>query len=213
MMNKSPSPGRRGRRPGRPETRAQVLDVARRRFLAEGYQSVTMRSIATEANVDVALVSYFFGSKKGLFGAALALPANPPEVLRSALPGDPATLPERVLTALLRSWDDPQQGAPLRVMLTAAIQDPELSRLLKEVFEREMIAGLAEHIGGANAHYRAGAFWAQLAGLVFARYVLRIDPLASMTVDELTRHLAPGLRAALHGPRPRAGGLPLGGRS
>jgi AcrR family transcriptional regulator len=213
MMNKSPSPGRRGRRPGRPETRAQVLEVARRRFLAEGYQSVTMRSIAREANVDAALVSYFFGSKKGLFGAALALPANPPEVLRSALPGDPATLPERVLTALLRSWDDPQHGAPLRVMLTAAIQDAELSRLLKEVFEREMIAGLAEHIGGANAQYRAGAFWAQLAGLVFARYVLRIDPLASMTVDELTRHLAPGLRAALHGPRPRAGGQPLGGRS
>jgi AcrR family transcriptional regulator len=188
-----------------------VLDVARRRFLAEGYQSVTLRSIAAEADVDVALVSYFFGSKKGLFGAALALPTNPPEVLRGALPGDPATLPERVLTALLRSWDDPRQGAPLRVMLAAAIQDPELSRLLKEVFEREMIARVAEHIGGANAPYRAGAFCSQLAGLVFARYVLRIDPLASMTVDELTRHLAPGLRAALQSARPRAAGLPTRG--
>jgi AcrR family transcriptional regulator len=211
MMNKSSSAGRRGRRPGRPETRAQVLDVARRRFLVEGYQSVTLRSIAAEADVDVALVSYFFGSKKGLFGAALALPTNPPEVLLSALPGDPATLPERVLTALLRSWDDPEHGAPLRVMLTAAIQDPELSRLLKEVFEREMITRVAEHIGGANAHYRAGAFCSQLAGLVFARYVLRVDPIASMTVDELTRHLAPGLRAALQGARPRAAGLPTHG--
>lgn len=207
MMNKQIS-GRRGRRPGRPETRAHVLGVARRRFLSEGYQSVTLRSIAAEADVDVALVSYFFGSKKGLFGAALALPANPPEVLLNALPGDPATLPERVLKALLNNWEDPQHGAPLRVMVTAAIQDPELSRLLKEVFEREMIARLAEQIGGTNAHYRAGAFFSQLAGLVFARYVLRIDPLASMTVDELTRHLAPGLRAALQGPRPRAAGPP-----
>jgi AcrR family transcriptional regulator len=178
-----------------------VLDVARRRFLAEGYQTVTLRSIAAEAGVDVALVSYFFGSKKGLLGAAMALPANPPELLLNALPGDPTTLPERVLTALLHTWEDPRQGAPLRVMLTAAIQEPEVARLLKEVFEREMIARIAEHIGGPNAHYRAGAFFSQLAGLVFARYVLRVAPLATMTIDELTRHLAPGLRAALHGPR------------
>jgi AcrR family transcriptional regulator len=204
MMNNAPGTGRRGRRPGRPETRAQVLDVARRRFLADGYQSVTMRSIAAEADVDVALLSYFFGSKKGLFGAALALPANPPEVLLTALPGDPATLPERVLTALLNTWDDPQHGAPLRVMVTAATQDRELARLLKEVFEREMIARIAEHIGGAHAYYRAGAFITQLAGLVFARYVLQVDPIATMTVDEITRHLAPGLRAALHGAATRA---------
>jgi AcrR family transcriptional regulator len=180
-----------------------VLAVARRRFLGEGYQSVTMRSIAAEAGVDVALLSYFFGSKRGLFGAAMALTANPPEVVRAALPGDPATLPERVLTALLRAWDDPGQGGPLRVMATAAVQDPDVARLLRQVFEREMIDRIAEHIGGAHARYRAGAFVAQLAGVVFTRYVLRIDPIATMSVDELTRHLAPGLRAALHEPRPR----------
>ena len=179
-----------------------MLDVARRRFLAEGYARVTLRSIAAEAGVDVALVSYFFGSKKGLFGAALALPANPPELLLGALPGDPATLPERVLRALVRAWDDPQHGAPLRVMVTAAVQDREMARLLKEVLEREVFGRIAEHIGGADAQYRAGAFGTQLAGVVFARYVLGLDPIATMTVDELTRYLAPGLHAALHGPRP-----------
>ncbi|MGZ4597086.1 MAG: helix-turn-helix domain-containing protein, partial [Actinomycetes bacterium] len=104
-----------------------MLDVARRRFLAEGYARVTLRSIAAEAGVDVALVSYFFGSKKGLFGAALALPANPPELLLGALAGDPATLPERVLRTLVHAWDDPQHGAPLRVMVTAAVQDREVA--------------------------------------------------------------------------------------
>jgi len=202
MMNKRPTSTPRGRRAGKPETRAEVLDVARRRFLAQGYQAVTLRSVAAGAGVDVALVSYFFGSKKGLFGAAMALPANPPEVLLRALPGDPATLAERVLTALLRVWDDPEQGGPLRVMAMAAVQDPDLSRLLKEVLEREMLDRIAEHIGGADARYRAGAFMTQLTGVVFARYVLRIDPVASMTSDELSRFLGPGLRAALHGPRP-----------
>jgi AcrR family transcriptional regulator len=170
MMNKLAG-STRGRRPGRPETRAQILAVARRRFLAQGYQAVTMRAVATEAGVDAALISYFFGSKKGLFGATLALSANPPEILLRALPGDPATLPERVLRALVRAWDDPEHGQPLRVMVTAAIAEPEVARLLKEVIEREMI--------------------------VLTRYVLQLDPIATMTVDEIVHHLAPGLRSAL----------------
>ena len=91
MMNKAvkPTPGSEATRPatsgrgrGRPRgdtgSRAAILAVARRRFLAEGYDRVTLRSVADEAGVDVALVSYHFGSKKGLFGASLELPANPP---------------------------------------------------------------------------------------------------------------------------------------
>ena len=163
---------------------------------------MTLRSVAAEAGVDAALVSYFFGSKKGLFGAALALPANPPELLRGRWPATRRPCRNACSRALLRAWDDPVQGGPLRAMVAAAVQDPELARLLKEVLEREMIDRIAEHIGGADARYRAGAFASQLAGVVFARYLLRLDPVASMTVDELTRYLAPGLRAALHGPRP-----------
>jgi AcrR family transcriptional regulator len=201
MMNKSAGTAR-GRRPGRPETRAEVLEVARRRFLADGYQAVTMRSIATEAGVDAALISYYFGSKKGLFGAALALSANPPEVLLGALGGDPETLPERVLTALLHAWEDPEGGDALRAMVSAAIQEPDLARLLREVLEHEIVDRLAEYLPGRSARFRAAAFVTQLAGVVFARYVLAVEPVATMKVDELVRHLAPGLRAALRGPRP-----------
>ena len=197
MLNKQA----RGRRPGSPNTRSQVLEVARRRFLADGYQAVSLRSIAAEAGVDVALISYFFGSKRGLFAAVLALPANPPDVLRAALPGDLATLPERVLRALLDTWDDPSRGAQLRVVLTAAVQDAELRRLLTGVLEREMTDLLAERFGGTDARYRAAAFGAQLAGLVATRYLLRLEPLASMSADEIVRYHAPGLRAAIR-PRP-----------
>jgi AcrR family transcriptional regulator len=208
MMNKSAgSP--RGRRVGRPETRSQILAVARARFLAEGYQAVTMRAVAAEAGVDVALISYFFGSKKGLFGAALALSANPPEILLGALPGNPATLPERVLRALAQAWDDPEDGGPLRVLVSTAIGDPEVGRLLKEVIEREIIEQIAERLGGADARYRAAAFTTQLAGIVLARYILELDPIATMTVDELVRRLAPGLRVALAVQPTRRPGRPV----
>lgn len=202
VMNKSPAQGRRGRRPGRPETRAQILEVARRRFLADGYDAVSLRSIAAEVGVDAALISYFFGSKKGLFGAALALSANPPEILLAALEGNPADLPERVLGALLQVWDDPEDGDSMRVMVMAAIQDPDLGRLLREVLEHEMVDRVAGRLRGRAARSRAAAFLTQLAGVVFARYVLAVEPVASMPPDELVRHLAPGLRATLHGPRP-----------
>lgn len=196
MMNKS-QPRGRGRRPGQSQTREQILHIARRRFRTDGYQAVTLRSIAAEAGVDAALVSYFFGSKKGLFGAVLELTANPPDVLQGALPGERATLPERVLRALVGTWDDPERGGQLRVMVQSAIQDPGLARLLREVLEREMIDRIAEHLGGPHASHRAAAFGTQLAGVVFTRYVLELEPVATMTVDELVRHLGPGLRAAL----------------
>lgn len=189
---------RRGRRPGRSDTRGQILDVARRRFLAEGYQAVTLRSVAAEASVDVALISYYFDSKKGLFGAALGLVANPPEILAAALPGDPATRPERVLHALLATWDDADRGAELRLLVGAATQEPDLARLLAEVFEREMFARIADTLHGPHREQRAAAMGVQLAGVVFTRYVLRVEPVASMSVDELVRHLRPGLNAALH---------------
>ena len=97
-MNKSG----RGRRKGNPDTRQQIIEVARARFLAEGYQKVSLRSIAAAAGVDVALISYFFGSKRGLFGAALALSVNPAELFASQLAqADLATLPQPGLPKIM----------------------------------------------------------------------------------------------------------------
>ena len=98
MMN---MPRGRGRPAGRTETRADILAAARRRFLADGYDRVTMRSVAAEAGVDAALISYHFGSKRGLFGASMQLPANPPEILAAALSGPVNTLPERLIRTVL----------------------------------------------------------------------------------------------------------------
>ncbi len=192
---------RRGRRPGRPDTRAAILDAARARFLAEGYHAVSLRSIAADAGVDFALISYYFGSKKGLFGAALALPANPAEILARLLDeGDWATFPERALYGLLQVWDDPQTGLVLLVLLKNAAHDEAFAALVKEVVEREIVERLAGRLGGRDAHERAGVFAAQMSGLITARYLLRLEPVASMAPDEIVRLFAPQLRLALSRP-------------
>lgn len=201
MMNKLRA---RGRPAGQSSARADILTVARRRFLAEGYDRVSLRSVAEEAGVDVALISYHFGSKKGLFGAALALSANPAVLLEAELAGPLNSLPERLVRRIVAVWEDRESGNSLRALLEASIRDPDVARLFREVAEREMIGRIAERIGGVDATRRASIAMSQIAGMVIARYVLELQPLASMSVDELADRLAPTLRAALIGPRARA---------
>lgn len=190
--------GRRGRRVGKPDTRTQILDVARRRFLKGGYQAVTLRSVAAEAGVDIALISYYFGAKRGLISEALTLSANPADVLdRAAAEGDPATFPQRALRGLLALWEEPDSGAPLRALVAGAAHDAALASLVKEMVEREMIDKVATRIGGADAHKRAAAFCGQIAGLIVTRYILHLEPVCSMTHDEIIRLSAPPLHLAL----------------
>jgi AcrR family transcriptional regulator len=193
-MNKSAA---RGPRPGRPDTREVIRIAARRLFIAEGYHGVTMRSIAADAGVDVALVSYYFTSKQRLFGAAMQLAANPAEIFGREIDGDIATLGSRVLRSMLTVWDGPETGAPLRAIAIAATTEPDLNRLVAEAVGGEIVARLAERLGGRDASHRAAAFSTQIAGVVYARYLLRLEPIASMSVAEVVRHLAPSLQLAL----------------
>ena len=199
MLNKSRG---RGRPPGPSRTREEILAVARRRFFADGYDGVSLRSIAEEAGVDVALISYHFGSKKGLFGAALALTANPTELLARELAGPLNSLPERLVRRMLNVWDDPVTGEPLRALLAGALRDPDVARLFREAVEREIIGRIAERIGGPDATNRAGVTVTQIVGLLMSRYVLCLEPIASMPAGELATRLGPAMRVALAGPRP-----------
>jgi AcrR family transcriptional regulator len=52
-------------------TRQLLLDAARRRFASDGYTATTVRHIADDAGVNVALISRYFASKEGLFQACL----------------------------------------------------------------------------------------------------------------------------------------------
>jgi AcrR family transcriptional regulator len=53
------------------KTRQMLLEAARRRFAMNGYSATTVRHIADDAGVNVALIGRYFGSKEGLFEACL----------------------------------------------------------------------------------------------------------------------------------------------
>ncbi|HST43412.1 MAG TPA: TetR family transcriptional regulator [Conexibacter sp.] len=189
----------KGRRRGSPDTRDAVLKAARTQFAERGYGGTTLRGVAAEAGVDVALVSYFFGRKAQLFAAALALPVSPADAIDAVIAEGPDQLGERLLRRLLAVWDDPVSGGPLLSVMRSAPSHEESAALLREFVEQELIARLARTIDAppAAARLRAAAVASQVLGLVFSRYVLRIEPLASADHDALVALLAPTLERHL----------------
>jgi AcrR family transcriptional regulator len=191
---KSSSPGRRGPRQDGVQAREAILEAARGRFAAQGFEGATMRAIARDAGVDPALVSYYFGSKSGLFVESLRLPVNPSDALDGLLEEGVDDLGARLATRFLQVWDAPASGAPLLSVLRSAASRPELMR---EYVERQIVPRLASAIGGPDAELRANAVATQMLGLAFARYVLRIEPLASAPPEQVVELVGPALQRYL----------------
>ena len=53
------------------DKRQQLLEVAERLFAKQGYEAVSIRQLAAEAGVNIAMVSYYFESKENLFKTLL----------------------------------------------------------------------------------------------------------------------------------------------
>ena len=82
----------------RPDRKQAILLAAEKLFAQTGYHAVTVRQIATEAGVPLALVGYYFGPKHELFHAIFAHWSGTIEERLAALrasahdPLDPSTL-------------------------------------------------------------------------------------------------------------------------
>jgi AcrR family transcriptional regulator len=182
---------RRGPRQDGGQARAAILDAARARFAEQGYEGATMRAIARDAGVDPALVSYYFGSKSGLFVASLRLPVDPAQAIESVLAEGTDDLGRRLVTRFLEVWDDPASGAPVIRVLRSAASRPEL---LREFVERQIVPRLAAALEGPDAELRASALASQMLGLAMARYVLGVEPLASADPARLAALVGPALQ-------------------
>lgn len=187
------SPSRRGRRPGAPDTRAAILAAARVQFAAQGFARTTIRGVAAEAGVDPALVHHYFGSKDDLFVAALELPVDPRTVIGPALAGGLDGAAERLLAAFLSVWDDPDMRSSLLVVARGMLE-PEGHRMLREGFLPAVIVPAAAVLGLDDPERRMSLVASQVMGLILARYVLEIEPLASMPAGEVVAAVAPNIQ-------------------
>jgi AcrR family transcriptional regulator len=180
-----------GRRPGRPDTRGEILQAARQVFGEIGYARASIRSIAARAGVDPSLVHHYFpGGKATLFAELMQFRRDPRAVAEEA--GDGPDKSAAVVRGFLLLWegDGREPGAGFRSLAEAMCAAPPLAAGVREF--------LAERIwsshGAPADDVRHALVASQLVGLAFARYVLQLEPLASAPIDTVAGLVAPTLQ-------------------
>jgi AcrR family transcriptional regulator len=201
---------RSGRRPGNQDTRASILEAARASFAEKGYDKASIRAIAGDAGVDPALVHHYFGTKEKLFLAVMNAPINPGELIPQALEGPREQAGERLVRTALGVWDSSAGSAALAVF-RSALSNEWTARLLREFVVTQILRRAVGEIieDPSEAPMRTALVATQIAGTMVARYVLKIEPLASADADTLAAAIGPNIQRFLTEPMPEVFKLSL----
>ena len=183
---------RKGRRPGNPDTKLEILSAARIEFARSGFDGTTIRAIASTANVDPALVMHYFGSKEQLFAASLELTVNPATIIRQVFEENGTDTGEAMVRTLLSVWDS-DSGSQLIAALRSATAVGPVHEMVREFIQQSILRALDDSIEGEDSAVRASLIASQLVGLLVGRYVLRFPELATASIDDLARSIGPSL--------------------
>jgi AcrR family transcriptional regulator len=189
-----------GRRPGPSRTRQTILEVARNEFAQRGFDNATVRQIASRAGVDPAMIAHHFGSKQQLFLAALEVPFDPADEIAQVVDGPREELAARLLTRFLRVWDSPL-GAGAIAAVRTAVQRDDTAALIRDLALSRALRPLMATMDGTPEErlWRANLAASQIVGLIFTRYVVRLEPLASASYPEVVASIAPTVQRYLTG--------------
>jgi AcrR family transcriptional regulator len=184
-----------GRRPGTQTTSADILVAARRLFAERGYRDTTVRAIAAAAGVTPAMINHFYGGKHAVFLAAIHLPLDPVVVLTGLLAGPRDQFPERFVRTFVGAWADPVTGPALQTMLRSVISDEEHAAALRAFAAGVMVPRLAAALQVPPD--RVAAALSIMIGQAVARALIRLDPLAALSDEQVIERYVPAVRAVL----------------
>ncbi|PYY45470.1 TetR/AcrR family transcriptional regulator [Curtobacterium sp. MCBD17_023] len=182
-------------------TRLALLQAARRRFALDGYRATTVRDIAADAGVNVALINRYFVSKEGLFRACLVRTTPTSTTPR---PGPDL---ERAIGGLIRHIiRSPTDEDSMQLLLLLRSSGDEAV----DDIRRETLRGYADRLAGAvrpdgivdeDLLVRAEIALSVVLGMTMLRTSTRVEPLASAEVEAVAGPLEEALRALLGGGR------------
>jgi AcrR family transcriptional regulator len=194
------------RRPGRPtggsDTRDRILASARELFARNGIRDTPIRAVAASAGVDSALVHHYFGTKEKLFAAAVRIPVDPMDIIAPLRDVPVEDLGYKLPSMLLPLWDS-ELGAGFIAALRSILAGSEVNlfrSFIQEVIAVEVGARVDNPPGSGIVRIQFVA--SQLVGVVMARYILQLEPFASLPPERVAATIAPNLQRYLTGDLP-----------
>jgi AcrR family transcriptional regulator len=189
-----------GRRPGLSGAREDIAAAAARLFGERGFDRTSLRAIAAEARVDPALITHYFGSKQRLFVEVTQLPLDPELVVAEVIEGPREDVGRRLAHLILGVLESPDGRARVTGLVRSAASEPEAAAMLRQLIETRLVGPVAAAVGSDRAELRATLLGTQMVGLVMARYVVGVEPLASTDAGEVAAAIAPVLQHYLTEP-------------
>jgi AcrR family transcriptional regulator len=178
---------------------ARITEAARASFAEKGWAGTTLRGVARDVGVDPALVHYYFSSKEQLLDAS----TMPPAAWIASVQQANATPIRRRGEAIARNvtwiWHQPEISAVLRSVLQTAAHEPRTRDKLRGYITASLLPAIADQLEEDERTLRASLIATQVLGVVMLRYVWQIEPLASLSDEDLVRVIAPTIQRYLNG--------------
>jgi AcrR family transcriptional regulator len=193
------APVHRGPRDDRGVVSAQILRAARAAFAADGYAATSLRSVARDAGVDPALVTYYFKSKSGLLDAALVPPAGWADAISSAAASPIRTRGAALVRVMVTSWEQPETEEFLRSTILAAAHEPIARQRLAANFAVHILDAVSSRLQDEERLLRASLAASQIVGLAMMRYVWQVGAIATIPSDQVVAVIAPTVQRYLSG--------------
>jgi AcrR family transcriptional regulator len=171
-------------------------------FARNGIHKTSIRAVATAAEVDTALVHHYYGTKEQLFAAAVRLPIDPMDVIGPLREVPVEELGYQLPSVLLPLYDS-ELGAGIIATLRSILTGSEgnlFRSFLQDVIAVEVGPRVDNPPGSGIIRIQFAA--SQLVGVIMARYILELEPFASLPAEQVAQTIAPNLQRYLTGDLP-----------
>jgi AcrR family transcriptional regulator len=177
-----------------------VADAARAVYDRQGYVNMTITGVAAAAGMAPDMVRRYYNSREDLFAAALRLPFDPAAAITRMLAPGVEGLAERLVRMTLHMLSEPETREQIALMVHDGVGAAKVAASLREFLESLIIDRVAAVLGVPDARMRVTLATSYVVGVATTRYVMRMEPLASASEDEVVRLVVPAVQTALSGP-------------
>jgi hypothetical protein len=147
--------------------------------------------------VDPALVLHYFKSKEGLLTSATGIPEELPQLLASLAELPPHEFAPALARSYLRLIDHDSSRNAMLALVRSAVSNDKAAATLRDFMTASLLPVIERLTTHQDAPLRACLVAAQLVGIATQRHVIRLEPLATATPEEIVALVAPAIEQYL----------------